>query len=840
MRYELVDYQREAAAEVLQRLARGNDDWAKHRSTSSFALSAITGSGKTVIATAVIEALLHGSSDLGVEQDPKATFLWFTDDPSLNRQTRGRMLEASDLLAPSKLTVIDRDFLDQELQPGRVYFLNNQKLSKGQPLVQSGTNLRQVSFWEILANTVNGGRSMLYLVLDEAHRGMKRSADRRTIVQRVISGEKGSNPPVPVVWGISATIDRFTAAMQGIADRTTYPAVQVDIDKVRASGLVKDEIGLAQPDEKGTFSTTLLRDATRRTLDFESRWAAYSAAESEPAVHPVMVVQVPDKASTTKLGDIVDVIESEWPGLGPGAVAHVFGEHEPIDLDTRRVDWVHPESIQTDRTVRVVLAKQAISTGWDCPRAEVLYSERPAKDATHIAQVIGRMVRSPLARRIPTDDVLNSVACYLPLFDRKTLDGIKAELEGNGEDPDAAVGAEVVRAPEIFGRNPSLDPAVFDFVETLPSIPTPDSFASPLRRAKTLARLLADDASGSALLPNAGAALTKKLNARLDGLAAEHAEAVAANTNDLRTTEIIEVIVDISGQQSGTKTTTVPTHIRDIDRDARRLINAVKEGVGRDYYAHRVAKDPEVDKLDTRIDVAAVLAVDGVVAEVEAAASKFVRENLAKFKAEIKNTTGATRDAYRKVEEQTSLPEKVDIELRDNELAATKDAAGADLPTFTGHLYAGADGTFPAKLNDWETTVIETEIVRPSFVAWYRNPARATANALRIAYQDDTGKWSSLQVDFLVISKKADGTYGASIVDPHGTHLADAKAKLRALATFAESYCDQFVRIESIVEVGGELRSLDLLSEKIRQAITDHTEAKITGLYEGEHATVYQ
>jgi hypothetical protein len=840
VRYELVDYQREAATEVLQRLGRGNDDWTKHRSASSFALSAITGSGKTVIATAVIEAMLHGSSDLGVEADPKATFLWFTDDPSLNRQTRGRMLEASDLLAPSKLTVIDRDFLDQELQPGRVYFLNNQKLSKGQPLVQSGTNLRQVSFWEILANTIGGERAMLYLVLDEAHRGMKRTKDRGTIVQRVIAGERGSNPPMPVVWGISATIDRFTAAMKGIADRTTYPAVQVDIDKVRASGLVKDEIGLAQPDEKGTFSTTLLRDATRRTLDFQSRWAAYSVADAEPEVRPVMVVQVPDKASTTKLGDIVEVIESEWPGLGPGAVAHVFGEHEPIDLDTRRVDWVHPESIQTDRTVRVVLAKQAISTGWDCPRAEVLYSERPAKDATHIAQVIGRMVRSPLARRIATDDVLNSVACYLPLFDRKTLDGIKAELEGNGRDPDAAVGAEVVRAPAIFGRNPFLDPAVFDFVETLPSIPTPDSFASPLRRAKTLARLLADDVSGSALLLDAGKTLTKRINLRLDGLAVEQAEAVAAGAEDLRTTNMSVTIVDVAGAETGAETTSIATHYRDIDRDARRLINSIKEGVGRDYYAHRVSKEPDVDKLDVRIEVAALLGVDGVVAEIEATATKYVQEHLAKSKAEIKNTTGATRDAYRKVEEQTSLPEKVDIELRDNELGATKDAAGDDLPTFTGHLYAGADGTFPARLNDWETTVIETEIARPSFVAWYRNPSRATANALRIAYQDDTGKWSSLQVDFLVISKKADGTYGASIVDPHGTHLADAKAKLRALATFADRHGDQFVRIESIVEVGGDLRSLDLLSERVRKAIADHTEAKITGLYEGDHATDYQ
>jgi hypothetical protein len=90
--------------------------------------------------------------------------------------------------------------------------LNTQKLSKASRLVQTGTNLRQLSFWEILANTINVEGVNLYLILDEAHRGMKRTPDRTTIVRRLIQGEKGSNPAVPVVWGISATIDRFTKA----------------------------------------------------------------------------------------------------------------------------------------------------------------------------------------------------------------------------------------------------------------------------------------------------------------------------------------------------------------------------------------------------------------------------------------------------------------------------------------------------------------------------------------------------------------------------------------------------------------------------------------------------
>ena len=840
MRYELMDYQRSAAIDVLNRLDRARSDCADGY-RSSFALSAITGSGKTVIATAVVEAMLFGSADLGVDPDPQATFLWITDDPALNRQTRNRMLDASDLLAPKTLVEIDDGYLNTELAPNRVYFLNIQKLSKSSRLVQSGTNLRQVSFWDVLTNTITGDKTTLYLILDEAHRGMKRTADRKTIVQRLIQGQPGSNPPVPTVWGISATIDRFTKAMGETPDRTGYPHVVVDIDKVRASGLVKDEIGLEQPDEKGTFSTTLLRDAVKATRTFEERWAAYSSAEGEPEVLPALVVQVPDKTNEAKLGEMVSVIESEWPDLTPDAIAHVFGEHEPVVLGSRTIDWVPAESIQSDTDIRVVLAKEAISTGWDCPRAEVLYSERPASDATHIAQVIGRMVRQPLAHRIATDDVLNSVSCYLPLFDSKKLAAIKHELEGKGgDDGQHEVGPQVVRAPAVFERNPTLGIEVFDFVETMPSIPTPDVLASPLRRAKNLVRLLADDGAGPALVPDADALLTKRLNARLDGLAAEHAEAVSAGVEDLRTAAVRREGVDPTGQPGDVTSRQIETHVKDIDRDTRKIINSVREGVGKGYYAHRATTDPDESRIDLRVEVAALFCIDGVIANVEVAATDFVHEHLAKFAVAIKNTTGATRDAYRKVQEQTAALEVVTIELRANEKTATKNGKGDDLPTFESHLYSDAEDRYPADLNDWETQVINTEIGRPSFVAWYRNPSRATPNALRIAYLDDAGTWVSLQVDFVIVSRRDDGSLAASIVDPHGDHLADAKGKLRALADFAETHGDRFVRIVSIAKGSdGSLRVLDLLEPHVRQTVRDFDGAKVSALYDSAAAMPY-
>ena len=841
MRYDLRDYQRTAAAECLSRLSRGRSDWLTHHDRSAFSLSAVTGSGKTVIATAVIEAMLHGSAEFGVDADPRATFLWVTDDPALNRQTRNKMLASSDLLRITHLRELDNSFMDHTLSPGYVNFLNVQKLSKSSGLAQGGVNSRQFSMWDVLANTVADATVDLYLVLDEAHRGMKPATDRKTVVQRIIAGQPGSNPPVPVVWGISATIERFTVAMEGVTSRTTYPPVAVDIERVAASGLIKDEIVLDEPDESGTFSTTLLREAVRTTLDFEQRWAIYSAEQGEPTVLPVLVIQVPDKASEAKLTDIVSTVASEWPTLGPSAIAHVLGEHERLHLAGRAIDWVQPESIEGDLDIRVVLAKEAISTGWDCPRAEVLYSERPAKDATHIAQIIGRMVRQPLAHRITTDDTLNSVACFLPLFDRNALVTIKNELEGEGKSGgEVRVGSSVIRAAKTFGLNPTLPAGVFESIALVPSVPAPDVLASPLRRAKELARLLTDTASGHALLPHAHKALTKVLMAKLDGLRAQHAEAVEANVANLESAEVRRSALSTAGAKVGaTETVTVRTHSGDLTRDTGRIINAVKEGVGKDYFAHQASKRVDDDLLDIRTDVAGLFMVSDVTGDLDTEATKWVQARLAEFSVDIANTTGATRDAYRRVQEQTTSPEAVTVDLRDNAMAATKDSNGDDLPTFAGHLYATADGLFPFAPNDWERTVITTETARPTFVAWWRNPSRPTPASLRVAYRNDSGTWTSVQPDYMMHSRRLRDTLGVSIVDPHGDYLADARPKLVALADYSEQYGDHFVRIESLSQTDNGLMVLDLQNPTVRSAIRAFTGTQVAALYESSAATPY-
>ena len=91
--------------------------------------------------------------------------------------------------------------------------------------------------------------------------------------------------------------------------------------------------------------------------------------------------------------------------------------------------YEEPSNIAEDRNIRVVFFKENLSTGWDCPRAETMMSFKHVNDATYIAQLLGRMVRTPMQMHIQVDDVLNDVHLYLPYFNEDTVKDVVEALQ---------------------------------------------------------------------------------------------------------------------------------------------------------------------------------------------------------------------------------------------------------------------------------------------------------------------------------------------------------------------------------------------------------------------------
>ncbi len=162
-----------------------------------------------------------------------------------------------------------------------------------------------------------------------------------------------------------------------------------------------------------------------------------------------------------------------------GEVVHTFGSTGTIQINGLNVPHVEPSEIADNRKIRVVLFKENLSTGWDCPRAETMMSFRHAEDATYIAQLLGRMVRTPLQCHIIVDDSLNDVRLFLPYFNKNTVKNVIDELQSTegGEIPTVIDGEsleEQVYVPwTVHTRKPKVDTPVpgqitlFQYAEAL-------------------------------------------------------------------------------------------------------------------------------------------------------------------------------------------------------------------------------------------------------------------------------------------------------------------------------------------------------------------------------------
>lgn len=239
---------------------------------------------------------------------------------------------------------------------------------------------------------------------------------------------------MPVVIGMSATTQRFNALVEGTSS-TIHKSI-VTTDEVRASGLLKDRIVITYPEE-GTVNNdmAILQAAADDWKEKWEHWTQYCFEQHYAYVNPILIIQVlngtGDALTDTNLDDCIAKIE-ERTGfkLESGQVVHTFGgTTATLTVNGLDVRYEEPSNIAEDRNIRVVFFKENLSTGWDCPRAETMMSFKHANDVTYIAQLLGRMVRTPMQMHIQVDDVLNDVHLYLPYFNKDTVKDVVEALQ---------------------------------------------------------------------------------------------------------------------------------------------------------------------------------------------------------------------------------------------------------------------------------------------------------------------------------------------------------------------------------------------------------------------------
>ena len=438
MKVELFPFQKTALARLRQSVATALGNYRSTHTPQVVSYTAPTGAGKTIVMSALIEAIYYGD-ELYPDQN-EAIFIWLSDSPQLNEQSRLKIDLKADKIRLNQCVVISDDSFDMEvLEDGHIYFLNTQKLSKSSNLTKHSDG-RQYTIWETLANTVREKSDRLYFIIDEAHRGAQNARDltkNTTIMQKFLKGSDADRlPPMPVVIGMTATPQRFNRLAEGIQSTTHY--VKTTADEVRASGLLKDRIVITYPEHAGN-DMAVLQAATDEWKSKWDHWYQYCYEQHYGQVNPIFVIQVQNgtahQISTTDLDECLRIIEER---LGDrfleGQVVHAFGEGtSTIQIGGLDVPYCEPSRIADDKRIKVVFFKETLSTGWDCPRAETMMSFRRAVDYTYIAQLLGRMVRTPTQQHINVDETLNDVHLYLPQFSETTVyDVVKALQDEEG------------------------------------------------------------------------------------------------------------------------------------------------------------------------------------------------------------------------------------------------------------------------------------------------------------------------------------------------------------------------------------------------------------------------
>jgi len=771
-------------------------------------LSAPTGSGKTITVAAVIDWLFGGAD--GITARPNTTFLWLSDSPELNQQSKGKLLAACDNVHFHRLVTVESDSFDEErLAPGHVYFINTQLLGKDKLLTKGGDK-KTYTFWKTVANTIAAAPEDFVLIIDEAHRGAGVSdRTRKPIMQKFITGsDQDGLPAIPLVLGMSATPQRFTELL-GNTTRTQRP-INITPEMVRQSGLLKDLIIVSTNSSKTVESDlTHLQHAAKRWQLFTKRWETYCKKEKEKElVKPVLVVQVQDgsgtKLTTTPLADAITVIQRVTGPFADNEIVHCFQDKEEIQYGGCNIRRMDASRIQDSPDVKVVLFKTALTTGWDCPRAEVMMSFRRSVDATTIAQLVGRMIRTPLARRIESDEALNTVELFLPHYDAENLENVLNALRS----PEAHEGlpGEVVTLAVEYPRNPEFA-SVFEHLSTFNtySIDRAPKMGD-LKRALRLSGLLMHEGIDENADEKLRATLTSKLAKLRDG----YQKTIEDWSDTVREGSEIEVDVisvavgamNVTGRRQ-TRMALTDENIGHLFEEAGRML-AAGEGLHRTYWKRFQDK---AKPNEAKLELFAVIRQAETTGTLEKLATQEFKKLWELHKASINKLPASDRARFQQlmrasgtaVEHEWELPEQI-----------------VEKPgkfVWKNHLFADTNGNFATNLNGWEAAFLAWTQEQKDFVCWLRNFERRDW-AFCVPYEKSGEK--AFYPDFVIVRKKGNG-FVVDILEPHDDNRLDTWAKVKGLAKFADAHEIFFGRLMVGRKVGNKLEVVDVADRKTRE-----------------------
>ena len=346
---------------------------------------ATTGAGKTVMACQMLAGLMDELHDRGDSRYQEVAFIWFAPR-KLHIQSYEKLkgaFEETRTLRPIMFGELDQN---EGIRPGEILFVNWESVNKeNNVMVREGDC--SLSLYEITDRTKEEFGLPIVAIIDEEHMFWSKTADKSAAVLDRI------NPAVEI--RISAT------------PKTANPKEKVTVYRqdVIAAEMIKKEVVL-NPEIELNFSDELELNANliKAALDKRNQIAeAYKAVGSN--VNPLLLIQLPNdtkESMTTEDTAIADQVKKYLEMMcdittdNYRLAVWLAGEKENL------IDLERPDNL-----TEVLLFKEAIALGWDCPRAAVLLIFRKLQSDQFSIQTVGRIMRMPEQKHYQKE-ILNS------------------------------------------------------------------------------------------------------------------------------------------------------------------------------------------------------------------------------------------------------------------------------------------------------------------------------------------------------------------------------------------------------------------------------------------------
>lgn len=795
MKYELIKpFQDNAFLNLLKRVEKAKLNYSIDSQSLVIPFAAPTGAGKTVMAAALIEALYCGYTPIH-EGDRNTTILWLSDSPSLNEQSMRRIETIANKLVIGQCILLNDSFKAERLEDGKIYFLNTQKLAKGKDLVTRKEQRSSIA-WEFIENTIREKGKNFILIIDEAHRGMTSKKDQNEqmgIMQRFLRGyeytdEQGVDvkmSSMPIIIGMSATIKRFDALVDNCNNLMKLPAVEVTPKELRDSGLIKQSIELHIPESPNFVEMSYLADAAKEWKRKCQHWEAYKEHEPEVDVKPILIVQVQNakknKVSDTDLEECMkQIMQSTNMSFKDGEVVHAFDSDKTLTLNGVNVQYKNPAEIDADDLIKIVFFKDALNYGWDCPRAEAMMSFRVANDDTYIAQLLGRMVRTPLHKKIETDDTLNDVHLFLPNFNKDNAEAIVEKFkEDGGVASDIKVNSKETQ--ELTAKG--ILPCGIERAEILKTIneayllsyPIPMNGVSNYVTALfKLCFLLTRESIYDHAIKDVKGEIADRIHAYVKELQStgKYDNTIKEIDNYVDNNREAQYDVVLQGQPR-----TIKRVFYDLDRwyeFADTLIG--KCGVNN---AYMLKVDEEYDDREIRCQIIAFTKDVHEMQQLSKYCEHRFNNLVDDYRDKINEHGESVRNEFKRI-----LHNEVDVvphamQLKDVICISKSEGSTA----YPDHLYCNEEGNALLKLNPWEEKTLMEERKDPNFVCWVRNLSKRE-EFLCIQYERN-GKLLPMFPDFIVVKKNGSG-YQFDILEPHRPDLDDNLYKAKGLVRYSQ------------------------------------------------------